>query len=94
MSNIVRFLESLGSQPGLSASDYAAAVALLDAEEAQREALVAADIDALSEMLGGRSKMICMIATPDEEQPDDLPFKHDHDEDEEEGEGGEPKQDP
>lgn len=64
MSNVIQFLEALGSNPSmtrLSAGDYAATVAALDADEAQRQALIARDHAALNDLLGGREKMACMI---------------------------------
>ncbi len=79
MSNIVRFLETLGGQPKLSAGDYAAAVALLQADEPQREALLAADADALNGLLGGRVRMVCMIAPSEEEAPERAPERENED---------------
>jgi len=43
MSNVIQFLEALGSNPALarlSVADYEAVVASLDAEGAQRQALL------------------------------------------------------
>jgi len=75
MSNVIEFLETLGSNPAmtrLSAADYAAAVAALDVDEAQKEALLNGDRDALNGLLGGRDTMLCVVFSPDgDEQKDD-----------------------
>jgi hypothetical protein len=67
MSNVIRMLETMGAQPAMTPGEYAAAVRLLDTDEAQRKALLERDADTLNALLGGRPRMICMIATPQEE---------------------------
>lgn len=70
MSNVIQFLETLGSnsaQARFSTTQYAAAVASLDLGDAQRRALLARDYAELSSLLGGRGKMMCVINAPDEE---------------------------
>ena len=72
MSNVIQFLEALGSNPALtklSASEYAATVAALDADDAQRKALIDADQAALSGLLGGRQEMSCLVWPADEPTP-------------------------
>jgi hypothetical protein len=78
MSNVIRFLETLGSNPALtkmSAAEYAAAVVALDVDDAQRQALIDRDQDALNGLLGGRYDMMCILWPADEpakeDQPDD-----------------------
>lgn len=64
MSNVIQFLESLGSNAALtrlSAAEYAATVASLDVHVGQRKALLDRDVDALSGLLGGRETMRCLI---------------------------------
>jgi hypothetical protein len=56
---------TLGRQ---SAAEYAAAVALLDADPAQQQALLDRNPSALNELLDGRSRMMFMVTTP---SPDD-----------------------
>ena len=77
MTSAIQFLETLGGNPAtgkLSASAYAAAVAELDVDENQRQALIDRDHAALNEMLGGREKMVCMIWPADEPgRTDDQP---------------------
>lgn len=69
MSNVIQFLEALGKDPSLarfSPDAYAAMVASLDADDSQRQALLDRDHAALSDALGGRRLMFCMVATPDQ----------------------------
>ena len=72
MSNVIRFLEQLGNRPAMPHAEYVAAVDLLDADDAQKRALLDVDRDRLNDLLGGRAKMICMVASPDQE---DMPAK-------------------
>ena len=65
MSNIIRFLETVGSKP-LSAAEYIAGVSSLDIGVLQRRALIDRDQTALNGLLGGRDLMQCMIMVPDE----------------------------
>lgn len=67
MSNIIRFLEAVGSKP-LSAAEYAATVSLLDVDANERQALARRDHLALNEALGGREEMRCLIFSNDELQ--------------------------
>ena len=75
MSNVVQFMERLGSGPrNLSVADYAASVAALDIDDEQRRALLDRDHDALSGLLGGREKMMCVVWPADEPvREDDQP---------------------
>lgn len=71
MSNAIRFLESIGASASLqAAADYAAAVAALDAEPAQKSALLDRDVAALAHLLDARPTMFCMILAPDEGKED------------------------
>lgn len=63
--NVIRFLETAGSNP-LVAMDYAAAVGTLDVDAALRAALLEGDQSALSNMLGGRSSMCCLVVAADD----------------------------
>jgi hypothetical protein len=79
MSNAIRFLEALGSQPAhaaVASAAYGAAVAGLELEEPQRRALRGRDADALAGLLQGRASMFCLICGPEDESehqvaPDD-----------------------
>lgn len=78
MSNAIRFLEALGSQPadGSAPAGYEAAVAACELDEPERRALRGRDAAALARLLEGRETMICAVCTPDDESehqvvPDD-----------------------
>ena len=66
MLTTVRFLESMGSKP-LSAAEYAAAVAMLEIDEPQRQALMNRDQVALNGLIGQRDHMCCLIVAAEEE---------------------------
>lgn len=57
MSNLIKFLESLGRDSTISADTYAATIAALDIDAAQREALMARDGGLLGETVTGTKQM-------------------------------------
>ena len=67
MSNVIQFLAALGSRPAMTAADFAATVGELDVGDAQRQALLDRDQDALNGLLGGREQMLCLIMNPGDE---------------------------
>jgi len=72
MSNVIRFLESMGSDPSLarlSPAGYATAVAALELDDAQRQALQDRDAVTLNALLGGQPKMYCAQFPGREDQP-------------------------
>ena len=72
MSNVIAFLESLGSnaaQSKLSGEAYVAAVDALALDDAPRQALLDRNANVLSELMGGRLKMMCLLFPADGEQP-------------------------
>ena len=70
MSNVIRFLEAMGSKQ-LSASEYAATVAALEVDALERRALLDRDHSALNDLLGGRKKLLfAILAADDEKLPD------------------------
>jgi hypothetical protein len=72
MSNVIAFLETLGSDPrlaGMDATAFAAAVDSLALDDAARAALLARDADALNGLLGGRLQMMCLLFPADGEPP-------------------------
>ncbi|GAA4867687.1 hypothetical protein [Luteimonas vadosa] len=82
MSDAIQFLETLGASPaasGLHDAGYAEALAALELEPAQEQALAGRDAGALSRLLDGRPAMLCMIATPDGGETEDAPDKSDDD---------------
>lgn len=68
MPQTIQFLEALGRNP--APIDYAAAVARLDVDEPQRQALLDRNPAALNDLLGGRHKMFLLILPADEPAPD------------------------
>ena len=80
MSNVIRFLESMGSNPSLahlSPAEYAASVAALEVDDAQGRALLDRDAVTLNALLGGRPKIYCSQFAP--ERREDQPAKREDD---------------
>ena len=80
MSNVIQFLETMGGNAAaarMSAAEYLAAVAALDADEPAQRALLARDSRKLVEALDARPFMMCMVVAPgdDNEQPADSPIE-------------------
>jgi hypothetical protein len=77
MSNVIRFLETMGSNAAtarMSAADYLAAVAALDADGSSQRALLARDGGQLVEALNARPFMMCMVVAPGEgHEPQEAP---------------------
>ena len=73
MSNVIAFLESLGrsAAPAPTAAELADAVAALPVGDDAKSALLAGDTGTLSDLLGGRPKMICMLFPADDDQKKD-----------------------
>jgi hypothetical protein len=67
MSNVIRFLESIGGNAPLSPENYAACVATLDAVELQKRALLDCDTESLSVLLSGRKNLRCAVFAADED---------------------------
>ena len=71
MSNVIQFLESMGSNARLarmSPEAYAAAVAALDADVETKSALGTRRPEWLGEIMGGRETMICAVFSPEEKE--------------------------
>jgi hypothetical protein len=82
VSAVIRFIESIGQNSSarhMTASDYDAAIRALGIGEEQAVALRGMDSAAISGVLGGRSKMMCMIWAPDQQpsKEDDQPLEGD-----------------
>ena len=71
MSNVIQFLEAAGRNAMLSPADYAAAVAALDVDVAQREALLDRDHAGLNRLLDGRVQMMFMVNVPDNDDEEE-----------------------
>lgn len=85
MSNVMQFLESMGANATMarmSAAEYAAAIAGLDADNASREALGLRDHSKLNGLLKGRTFMMCVVAAPEEkpQESEDAPAEGEGDE--------------
>ena len=88
MSNVIAFLEQIGSSAALAAQpleDYVAAVDALGLDDAPRQALLDRDAQALNGLLGGRLQMMSILFPADGEEKQDG--------DEPVGDGDEPTQD-
>lgn len=88
MSDVVSFLEAMGSNPSigrLSPAEYAAVVAQLGLDDAQASALIARDRFALDKMVGARKQCMLTLATPEDEPADDEPGDEEKD-----GDGAKP----
>ena len=85
MSEVIRFLESMGRNPAITAGEYAASVAALEADDAQKEALLLRDATSLNDLLGGRVGQMMMSQYAPLEEPQ----RRDDDQ-----EGDAPSQDP
>jgi hypothetical protein len=82
MSNAIQFLEAIGHHPALihgASRAYAEAVAVLDVDDAQRAALLERDHAALNALLNGRSRMLCAICAPDDNEQEAIPDEGDVD---------------
>ena len=92
MSNVIQFLEVMGRNPGVHgafAADYAASVALLEIDDAQRQALLDRDHAVLSDLVDGRPKMMCYITVPNPDDHESIP-----DDDDSDGDGVPDKDEP
>ena len=72
MSKVIQFLETMGrnaSSGRVSDAAYAAAVAALDVDAAQTQALLQRDRAALNVLLGGRATQMMMMLFPVEDAP-------------------------
>lgn len=84
MSEVIRFLESMGRNPAITAGEFAASVAALEVDDAHKQALLQRDANSLNDLLGGRERMMLAQWAPDSE-----PQRKDDDQ-----EGDVPSQDP
>lgn len=84
MSEVIRFLESMGRNPAITAGEFAASVAALEVDDAHKQALLQRDAISLNDLLGGRERMMLAQWAPDSE-----PQRKDDNQ-----EGEEPSQDP
>jgi len=67
MTNIIRFLESMGSAPALSRDQFIRTVSALDVGQEGRRALLDRDGVALNKLLEGRDELRCAVFAEDED---------------------------
>lgn len=73
MSNVIQFLESMGSNARLarmSPEAYAAAVAALDADVETKSALGTRRPEWLGELMDSRPTMYCVVFAPEKDKPE------------------------
>lgn len=85
MSEVIRFLESMGRNPAMSPAQFAASVSMLQADDALKQALLKGNAASLNDLLGGRAAPMMMSQYAPLEEPQ----RRDDDQ-----EGEEPSQDP
>ncbi len=74
MSNVIRFLESMGSNAAManmSIADYQAAVAVLEVGDEERTSLMSKNVQRLNDLHNGRHEMFCMVFAPEEKDSPD-----------------------
>ncbi len=86
MSNLIQFLERLGSDARLShmsETDYLAAVESASLDDAPKQALRSRDAGTLNELAGGRLRMMCILfpAEGDDNKQDEQPDEGDQPDD-------------
>ncbi len=71
MSNIIQFLESMGKNAALSTmstEEYATAVKALGVDDAAQHVLLTRDPQLLSNLLGGRMKMMMALVPAEDDE--------------------------
>jgi hypothetical protein len=87
MSNVIQFLAGMGADAAMArmtAVDYDAAIAMLDTDDASREALALRDHSMLNGLLNGRPIMMCVVAAPEESPQEESDGYSEESEDEKE----------
>lgn len=80
MSNVIRFMELLGAAApvgNLASERYLAVLDQLEIVGESRRALLDRDVQAICDLENARPKMVCMIATPDGAEEQDIPEQQD-----------------
>lgn len=86
MSDLIQFLEQMGSDARLSHTnevEYLAAVDAASLDDAPKQALRSRDADTLNELAGGRLQMMCILfpAEGDDNKQDEQPDESDQPDD-------------
>jgi hypothetical protein len=69
MSNVIRFLETLGREPAATPEAYARAVQALDVDPQVRDALLRRDRAALDALLGARHNVMIILVPAEDDEP-------------------------
>ena len=69
MSNVIRFLETLGREPAATPEAYARAVQALDVAPEIRDALLGKDRAALDALLGARHNVMIILVPAEDDEP-------------------------
>jgi hypothetical protein len=69
MSNVIRFLETLGREPAATPEAYARAVQALDVDPQVRDALLRRDRAALDRLLGARHNIMIALVPAEDDEP-------------------------
>lgn len=80
MTSVVSFLESLASDARMarmSATDYAEAAGSTDLPASCKSALIAKDVETLAFLQGVKTRMWCMVFSPDQQENPDIPSEGD-----------------
>lgn len=77
MSNVIRFLETLGRDAAASPQDYARAVQALDVDPAVRDALLRRDRAALDRLLGADNNVMIILVPAEDDEPKEEPGHED-----------------
>lgn len=77
MSNVIRFLETLGRDAVPSPEAYARAVQALDVDADVREALLRRDRVALDRLLGARNNVMIILVPAEDDEPKPEPTDDD-----------------
>jgi hypothetical protein len=76
MSNVIDFLEKWGQDAQLrhaTSAELEQALLRAGIEPAERAAILGADRCTLESLLGARSRLVCAILVPEEEEDEELP---------------------
>jgi hypothetical protein len=77
MSNVIRFLETLGREPAATPEAYAHAVQALDVDPEIRDALQRRDRAALDRLLGARHNVMIALVPAEDDEPQEEPGRED-----------------
>ena len=71
MSNVIRFLETMGANAAaarMSVADYEAAVRYLDLDPSQSGALLDRDAGKFCDLISANATMYCLVVAPEEHE--------------------------